>query len=145
MGKPTKRTRLVARPAKSTSNDTPSSTSELREPVQRTKDEKRQTRHDAFLKKIHDKKSTKRIRKRPKKSIANLVSLESTLDDIIAEDRESRAKKIEISVRPKGKEVQKEIERFQAVMMHPQFKANPLKAIRTHVESTWDKKEGMTT
>jgi hypothetical protein len=128
--------------------------------VQRTKDEKRQTRHDAFLKstlslpsqthanlalEIHDKKSTKRIRKRPKKSIANLVSLESTLDDIIAEDRESRAKKIEISVRPKGKEVQKEIERFHAVMMHPQFKANPLKAIRTHVESTWDKKEGMTT
>jgi hypothetical protein len=36
-----------------------------------------------------------------------------------------------------------EICRFKAVMQHPEFKANPLKAIRQHVENTWEKKEGM--
>ena len=50
---------------------------------------------------------------------------------------------MEISVRPKGKAIEKEIERFKAVMQDPQFKANPLKAIRRHVENTWERKEGM--
>jgi hypothetical protein len=93
---------------------------------------------------IQEKKSTKRIRKRPKKkTTVNLLSLESSLDDIIAKDREAKLRKMEISVRPKGKEIQKEIQRFNAVMQHPEFKANPLKAIRQHVQNTWEKKEGM--
>jgi Ribosome biogenesis protein SLX9 len=50
---------------------------------------------------------------------------------------------MEISVRPKGKEIQKEIQRFNAVMEHPEFKANPLKAVRQHIQNTWEKKEGM--
>jgi hypothetical protein len=62
----------------------------------------------------------------------------------MAQDRETRSKKMEIGVRPKGKQVEKEIARFKAVMEHPQFKENPLKAIRMHVENTWETKEGMT-
>jgi hypothetical protein len=50
---------------------------------------------------------------------------------------------MEVGTRPKGKAIEKEIERFKAVMQHPEFKANPLKAIRQHVENTWEKKEGM--
>jgi hypothetical protein len=50
---------------------------------------------------------------------------------------------MEISVKPKAKDVKKEIERMKAVMGHPQFKANPLKAIRQHLENTWERKEGM--
>lgn len=61
----------------------------------------------------------------------------------MAQDRENRSRKMEISVRPKGKEIEKEIARFKAVMQHPEFKANPLKAIRQHVENTWERKEGM--
>ena len=74
----------------------------------------------------------------------NLLSLNSSLADIITQDRENRSRKMEISVRPKGKEIEKEIVRFKAVMQHPEFKANPLKAIRQHVENTWERKEGMT-
>jgi len=91
---------------------------------------------------IHEKKSTKR--KRTKKNLnVNLISLGHSLDDIMAKEREIRSRKMEISVRPKGKAIEKEIERFKAVMKHPEFKANPLKAIRQHVENTWEKKEGM--
>jgi len=61
----------------------------------------------------------------------------------MAKDKEIRSRKMEISVRPKGKAIEKEIERFKAVMQDPQFKANPLKAIRRHVENTWERKEGM--
>jgi hypothetical protein len=32
---------------------------------------------------------------------------------------------------------------MKAVMGHQEFKVNPLKAIRQHVENTWEKKEGM--
>lgn len=73
----------------------------------------------------------------------SLLSLGETLDDIMAKDRELRSRKMEISVPPKGKEIEKEIERFKAVIKHPEFKANPLKAIRQHVENTWERKEGM--
>lgn len=73
----------------------------------------------------------------------SLLSLNSSLEDIIAQDREVRLRKMEISIRPKGREIEKEIERFKAVVKHPEFKANPLKAIRQHVENTWEKKEGM--
>ena len=61
----------------------------------------------------------------------------------MAQDREKRSRKMEISVKPKGKDVKKEIERMKAVMGHQEFKANPLKAIRQHVENTWEKKDGM--
>jgi len=61
----------------------------------------------------------------------------------MAEDQKAKSRKMEVGVRPKGKELQNEIERFKAVMEHPQFKANPLKAIRQHVENAWEKKEGM--
>jgi hypothetical protein len=47
---------------------------------------------------------------------------------------------MEISVKP---DIKKEIERMKAVMGYQEFKANPLKAIREHVENTWDKKQGM--
>ena len=60
------------------------------------------------------------------------------------EDREQRSRKMEISVKPKAKDVKKEIERMKAVIAHEEFKANPLKAIRQHAENTWEKKEGMT-
>ena len=61
----------------------------------------------------------------------------------MAQDREKRSRKMEISVKPKPKDVKKEIERMKAVMGHQEFKANPLKAIRQHVENTWEKKDGM--
>ena len=61
----------------------------------------------------------------------------------MAQDREKRSRKMEISVKPKAKDVKKEIERMKAVMGHQEFKANPLKAIRQHVENTWEKKDGM--
>jgi hypothetical protein len=61
----------------------------------------------------------------------------------MAQDREKRSRKMEISVKPKAKDVKKEIERMKAVMGHQEFKVNPLKAIRQHVENTWEKKEGM--
>lgn len=73
----------------------------------------------------------------------NLASLETSLEDIMTQDREQRSRKMEISVKPKAKDVKKEIERMKAVMGHPQFKANPLKAIRQHLENTWERKEGM--
>jgi ABC-type glutathione transport system ATPase component len=73
----------------------------------------------------------------------NLLSLESSLEDIISKDRENRSKRMEISVRPKGKEIKQEVERFKAVMQHPQFKTNPLKTIRQHFQNTWETKEGM--
>jgi len=50
---------------------------------------------------------------------------------------------MEVGVRPKGQEIRNEIDRFKAVLEHPEFKANPLKTIRQYVENTWDKKEGM--
>jgi len=61
----------------------------------------------------------------------------------MAEDQRSRLRKMEISTRPKEREIKAEIERFKAVMQHPQFKENPLKAIRQHVENFWERKEGM--
>ena len=75
----------------------------------------------------------------PKKLKVNLLSLGSSLEDIIAEDRKAKSRKVEVGVQPKGKALQNEIERFKAVMEHPEFKANPLKAIRQHVENTWEK------
>jgi Ribosome biogenesis protein SLX9 len=157
MGKPIKRASKAV-----TAKNLPTSSSENSvkpapvEPIQRTKDKKRQARHDAFLKsidpnveltnilEIHDKKSTKRPRKRQKKMTSlNLLSLESSLEDIMKKDQQLRSRKIEISIRPKGKAIQKEVERFKAVMQHPEFKVNPLKAIRQHVENTWERKEGM--
>jgi Ribosome biogenesis protein SLX9 len=71
------------------------------------------------------------------------LSLGSSLDDIIAKDHDKKSREMEVSVRPKPKEIRQEIERFKAVMHHPEFKANPLKVIRLHVENTWEKKEGM--
>jgi len=61
----------------------------------------------------------------------------------MAQDRERRSRKMEVSVKPKAKDVKAEIERMKAVMGHPEFKANPLKSIRQHVENTWERKEGM--
>jgi len=61
----------------------------------------------------------------------------------MTEDRELRSRKMEISVKPKAKDVKREIERMKMVMGHREFKANPLKIIREHVENTWEKKEGM--
>jgi hypothetical protein len=65
------------------------------------------------------------------------------LEEIMAEDKRARSQKMEISTQPKTKEIKAEIERFKAVMRHPQFKENPLKAIRQHVENVWERKEGM--
>jgi len=158
MGKPTKRTRLSAKASpverKTRTSQTADTSPELSSiPIQRTKDEKRQVRHDAFLKsslflakkadlEIKDKKKTKR-RQRPKKLKVNLSAIGASLDDIIAEDRKTKSRKMEVGVRPKGQEIRNEIDRFKAVLEHPEFKANPLKTIRQYVENTWDKKEGM--
>ena len=49
---------------------------------------------------------------------------------------------MEISVKPKPKVLKKEVERMKAVMGHPEFKVDPLKAIRQYVENTWERKEG---
>jgi Ribosome biogenesis protein SLX9 len=123
--------------------------------IQRTKVEKRQARHDALLNSIrhsliltdfselHSKKK-KAIRKRPKKKLkVNLSSLGASLDDIISQDKEKRAKKLEVSAPPKGMELRTELERVKAVMQHPEFKKNPLKALQQHIANTWEKKEGM--
>src|SRR5271170_1887882 len=112
MGKPTKRNRLaskaVAAKTGSTDPSKPTTNTSQIEPVQQTKLDRRQFRHDAFLKskytninfgtdcfllEIHENKSPKRIRKRPKKSIVNLLSLESSLNDIMTQDRELRSQK----------------------------------------------------
>jgi hypothetical protein len=156
MGKPTKRPRLAAKASAAEQKAPPPSLQVTSKPsnlpTQPTKDEKRQARHDAFLKsisyyvqsnlEIQDKKATKR-RKRPNKLKVNLSSLSTSLADIMAEDRIKKTRKMEVGVRPKGKQLRNEIERFKAVMEHPEFKANPLKAIREHVENTWERKEGM--
>ena len=73
----------------------------------------------------------------------SLLSLGTSLDEIMAEDRKARARKVEVSRPPKRGELRAEMERFRAVMGHPQFKANPLKAIREHVGNVWERKEGM--
>lgn len=166
MGKPTKRPRLAAKAAAAATKSKPETSATLPKPSrsisnQRTKDGKRQARHNAFLKspapssppvctfpdalEIQDQTTPKRIRKkRPnKRANVNLLSLGDSLEEIMAEDKKARSRKMEISSRPKAAEVKAEIQRFKAVMQHPQFKENPLKAIRQHVENVWERKEGM--
>jgi Ribosome biogenesis protein SLX9 len=36
-----------------------------------------------------------------------------------------------------------ELDRVKAVMQHPEFKRNPLKALQQHIANAWEKKEGM--
>jgi ABC-type glutathione transport system ATPase component len=92
---------------------------------------------------IHEQAPGKRIRKKRAKKPVSLLSLGSTLDEIMAEDKRARARKAEVSRPLKTGELRAERERFRAVMEHPQFKANPLKTIREHVENVWERKEGM--
>jgi hypothetical protein len=65
------------------------------------------------------------------------------LEDIISKDKETRSKKQEISRPLKGNAIKMEVVRMKTVMEHPEFKVNPLKAMRQHVQNTWEKKEGM--
>jgi len=157
MAKTSKRTKLSAKAVSRTTSTSkaPSTESTAPAPLQRTKDEKRTAKHDAFLKSISpennlsyileivDKTSTKRKRPKKKKNIPNLLSLNSSLEDIISQDREEKSKKQEISTRLKGNAIKMELVRMKTVMEHPQFKVNPLKTIREHVQNTWEKKEGM--
>ena len=93
---------------------------------------------------VQNKSLKKRVRKRPKKRTdVNLLSLELSLQEIMQKEKELRSKKMEVSVKPTGREIQREIARFKAVMHHPEFKANPLKVIREHVSNTWESKQGM--
>jgi Ribosome biogenesis protein SLX9 len=86
----------------------------------------------------------KRIRKKRAKKLVSLLALGTSLDEIMAEDKKARARRVEVSRPPKRGELKAEKERFRAIMEHPQFKANPLKTIREHVENVWERKEGMT-
>jgi hypothetical protein len=142
-------------------------------PIQRTKDSKRIAKHDAFLKspllpcplshlplylfilfsslnenilwhaEINSKTSTKRKRPKKQKPIPNLLSLNSSLVDIISQDKEARSKRQEISRPLKGNEIKMEVVRMKSVMEHPAFRGSGLKAIREHILNTWEKKEGM--
>ena len=46
------------------------------------------------------------------------------------QDREQRSRQMEISVKPKARDIKKEIERMKVAMGHQEYEANPLEAIR---------------
>jgi Ribosome biogenesis protein SLX9 len=86
----------------------------------------------------------RKIRKRTKKNLkVNLSALGNSLDEIMAEDKVVKQKKMEVGIKPKGKALKKEVERFKAIMEHPMYKASPMELIRQHVTNAWARKEGM--
>ncbi|XP_068751719.1 ribosome biogenesis protein SLX9 homolog [Montipora capricornis] len=120
---------------------------------QQSKKDRRKERHDNFLKKLHaGRKLDEEIKKAKKRAqtpvVGDMQPLLSSLPTIptleLTKMQKETKNRGELDGRPKGKKLSKkarqalqasEIARFQQVLQHPAYQANPLAAISEHIKN----------
>ena len=72
---------------------------------------------------------------------------EDILRETVTEESKEHTSKLKKSPAPsylKTQDAKSEIERYKAILQHPEFKSNPLLTLRTHIRNTLQTRDDLT-